>query len=266
VLVGLSTHEERDFLLKIELELCGFLDSDAPRFAFPPMNGHFRRLLHITCSRFGLDSSSSSQTLWGLDKGLEVIRQPLARPPVLGYADLIPASGKLDKQSAVAHDLGAYCDTLCVRAGVPERNVYGFPVDAPAVNVLPAAATAAAAWRRQQHEAGLTQQRRVGTPQEEAGGGRRGRGAFRFGTEPEKGGAPAAAQAAQAAQATQASRLTQMQSETAPAAPAAPAAAAAPEAAAVVSTPWFAQVGIWTGDDAEEADGCGGGWLAPRNG
>jgi hypothetical protein len=31
----------------------------------------------------------------GLDKGLEVRRQPLARPPLLGYTDLIPAAGAL---------------------------------------------------------------------------------------------------------------------------------------------------------------------------
>eukprot|EP01046_Picozoa_sp_COSAG06_P005459 COSAG06_NODE_244_length_19215_cov_20.256853_12_plen_1068_part_00 len=172
VLVGLSTREEREFLFKIERELTEFLAGEAPRFVFPPMNGHFRRLLHITCSRFGVDSSSSSQALWGLDKGMEVLRQPRSRVPVLRYTDLIPAT--------------------CA----PDRNVYSFPVDPPPIAILPeaaaAAAAAAVASRRQQMSqssaaATAGQQRQPGSRPSAGGGGaggsgaRRGRGAFRFG-------------------------------------------------------------------------------------
>ena len=186
VLVGLSTEEEREFLLKIERELTGFIDSDAHRFVFPPMNGHFRRLLHITCRRFGVDSSSSSQSLWGLDKGMEVRRQPWSRTPVLRYTDLAPAS----------------CE--------PEHCVYSFPTDAPPVDIAPetaaAVAGAAAASRRQQlmsrsGSAPAQQRQKVSGANGEDGNGedgnggktgrRRGRGAFQFGapisadTEPE---------------------------------------------------------------------------------
>ena len=171
VLVGLSTSEEREFLFKIERELMGFIDSDAHRFVFPPMNGHFRRLLHITCRRFGVDSSSSSQSLWGLDKGMEVLMQPWSRTPVLRYADLIPAS----------------CG--------PEQSVYSFPTDAPPVDIAPEAAAAvagaSAALRRQQlmSRSGSTkpqQRQKVSCAIGEDGnrsntGRRRGRGAFQFG-------------------------------------------------------------------------------------
>jgi hypothetical protein len=154
------------------------------------------------------------------DKGLEVIRQPLARPPVLGYADLIPATAS------------------------PERNVYGFPVEPPPVNVLEQAAEAAAAARRRQHEAGLAQQRRVGTPKAEASGGggqgRRGRGAFRFSTEePEKEGA-----AASASQAAEASRVAQMQPEPDETV------AVATDAPESTVSPWFAKIGAWTDESA----------------
>lgn len=171
VLVGLSTPEERDFLFKTEGELIGFIESQAQRFVFPPMNGHFRRLLHITCGRFGVDSSSSSQALWGLDKGMKISKRAWSRVPVLRYADLIPATCSSD------------------------HYVYSFPADAPPVNIAPAAALAAAeaatsrrlrltsrsnASRPEQHE----QKRKLSGVSADIAdptvGRRRGRGDFRF--------------------------------------------------------------------------------------
>ncbi len=163
VLVGLSTKEERDFLFKIEGELTKFIDSDARRFVFPPMNGHFRRLLHITCRRFGVDSSSSSQSLWGLDKGMEVLRQTRSRTPVLQYADLIPA----------------ICD--------PEHSVYSFPTDAPPVSILPEAAEAAAGFASASRQQRLVAQRADAGGDNSKSGRRRGRGAFQFGASPGNG-------------------------------------------------------------------------------
>jgi hypothetical protein len=80
--------------------------------------------LHITCNRFGLESSSSACNLWGLDKGIEVShrrRRPgsgrgagaaaaaAARVPVLSYRDLIP------------------------RQSLPARLVYAWLTDPPPV-------------------------------------------------------------------------------------------------------------------------------------
>ncbi|MDA8531994.1 hypothetical protein N9K45_00040 [bacterium] len=171
MLVGLSTKEERDFLFKIEGELTRFVESDARRFVFPPMNGHFRRLLHITCRRFGVDSSSSSQSLWGLDKGMEVLRLPRSRTPVLHYADLIPAN----------------CE--------PQHCVYSFPTDAPPVSILPAAAAAAAGVASASSRAQLLARTDNGGDDSKAGR-RRGRGVFRFGASPGDESGTAAQQSA----------------------------------------------------------------------
>eukprot|EP01048_Picozoa_sp_COSAG05_P019788 COSAG05_NODE_3196_length_2251_cov_5.082979_2_plen_575_part_01 len=162
VLVALSTHEEREFLFKIEAEILAFIGgAGGERFVFPPMNGHFRRLLHITCRRFGLYSSSSAVTLWGLDKGIEITRSGIAAssqggvplPPVLRYADLIPQS--------VA----------------PERGVYAFPSTPPAIRVTAAA-------RKMPQPRGNIDARQRNTCSRAEGceeSGKKGRGFFRFG-------------------------------------------------------------------------------------
>ena len=93
----------RKFLLSVESELTSFIaDTSSPSKTFPPLNPYFRRLFHLTCRRFGIDSSSSAAQLWGLDKGTVLTKSSSSRTPVLLFADFVPSSpAPADKVYAV---------------------------------------------------------------------------------------------------------------------------------------------------------------------
>eukprot|EP01052_Picozoa_sp_SAG31_P008126 SAG31_NODE_403_length_16150_cov_12.566588_1_plen_349_part_00 len=124
LLAALSTEEDRGFVLKIEEDLEAFVsgcnESARSTLVIPPINAYFRRLVHLCCRRFGLASSSSSHTLWGLNKEVEVSRCASSAVPALLARDFIPAS--VD----------------------PSMRVWSFPLEPPLPNlpVPPSAPTA----------------------------------------------------------------------------------------------------------------------------
>ena len=87
----------RQFLLSVESELFEFMaEPSAQSKTFPPLNPYFRRLFHLTCRRFGIDSSSSAAALWGLDEGTVLTKSSSSCTPLLSFSDLMPTTPSPD--------------------------------------------------------------------------------------------------------------------------------------------------------------------------